>query len=60
MRTNHRRKVKARQEYPYTNANRHRVEQDAANTARRRMGKLLAQGDEALRRCKAVTPNYSH
>ena len=59
MRTNHRRFVKTRQEYPYTNANRHRVEQDAANTARRRRDRALCQGVNPSR-TRAVTPNYSH
>ncbi len=59
MTTNHRRPVKARQTYPYTNATRHRIEQDAANTARRREGRALCQGRKP-NRTRAISPNYSH
>ena len=44
MKVNHRRRNK--QEYPYSDAARHRVEQDAANKARRRQDKALASEDE--------------
>lgn len=59
MRTNHRRRVKARQEYKYTDANRHRVEQDAANTSRRREGHALARGIKPSR-TQNTTPNHAH